>query len=304
MKKILFLGVGKMGLPMATHVAGLAGLADLGGGFELEVHDVDDSRKPLALAQGLVWCEELLLRTQQADLIISSLPHDAALMSVAQWVQLHARSGCIYMDTSTVSVSASEAVASSLSSRGVEYLRVSVSGNNHMAQAAQLTVMVSGPRACFDACQNIFAAWGPKLFYLGQAEQSRLMKLVVNLLIVQTSAMLAEGLTLGRKGGLDWSQMWEVLAGSAVGSPILKAKSAQLGKPLGERDFEPTFTVHQMLKDLDLMLQAGEGLDVPLVQTAITSQWMRSALAHGEGEKDYAVVIKAIERMSGLDSKD
>ena len=59
-----------------------------------------------------------------------------------------------------------------------------------------------------------------------------------------------------------------------------------------------------MLKDLDLMLQAGEGLDVPLVQTAITSQWMRSALAHGEGEKDYAVVIKAIERMSGLDSKD
>ena len=102
-----------------------------------------------------------------------------------------------------------------------------------MAQAAQLTVMASGPKACFEACQDIFAAWGPKLFYLGEAEQSRLMTLVVNLLIVQTSAMLAEGLTLGRKGGLDWSQMWQVLAGSAVGSPIIKAKSAQLGKPLG-----------------------------------------------------------------------
>ena len=298
MKKILFFGVGKMGLPMAGHVAAL------GAGWGVEVHDVDDSRKPLAHTQGLVWCDELLASTQTADLIISSLPHDAAFLSVAQWVEKHARAGCIYMDTSTVSVTASETVAQNLLARSIDYLRVSVSGNNHMAQAAQLTVMASGPKACFEACQDIFAAWGPKLFYLGEAEQSRLMKLVVNLLIVQTSAMLAEGLTLGRKGGLDWSQMWQVLAGSAVGSPIIKAKSAQLGKPLGERDFEPTFTVHQMLKDLDLMLQAGKGLNVPLVQTAITAQWMQSALAHGEGEKDYAAVIKVLERMSGLDFND
>jgi len=298
MKKILFLGVGKMGLPMAGHVAAL------GAEWGVEVHDVDESRKPLVQTQGLVWCDELLASTQTADVIISSLPHDAAFLSVGQWVEQHARAGCIYMDTSTVSVTASETVAQNLLAQGIDYLRVSVSGNNHMAQASQLTVMASGPKACFEACQDIFAAWGPKLFYLGEAEQSRLMKLVVNLLIVQTSAMLAEGLTLGRKGGLDWSQMWEVLAGSAVGSPIINAKWAQLGKPLGERDFEPTFTVHQMLKDLDLMLQAGKGLNVPLAQTAITSQWMQSALAHGEGEKDYAAVIKVLERMSGLDSSD
>ncbi len=285
-----------MGLPMAEH------LSSLGAGFSLEVHDVDASRKPLAQQRGLHWCEDLVDCTQAADVIVSSLPHDAAFLSVAQWVQTHARAGSTYMDTSTVSVGASEEVASALQARGIEYLRVSVSGNNHMAQAAQLTVMVSGPRACFDACQALFAAWGPKLFYLGEAEQSRLMKLVVNLLIVQTSAMLAEGLTLGRKGGLDWSQMWEVLAASAVGSPIIKAKAEQLARPLGQRDFAPTFTVHQMLKDLELMLQAGKGLNVPLAQTAITSQWMQSAIAHGEGQEDYAAVIKAIERMSGLDA--
>lgn len=296
MKKLLFFGVGKMGLPMAEHVA------SLGAGFALEVHDVDASRKPMALERGLHWCEDLVACTQTADVIVSSLPHDAAFLSVAQWVQTHARAGSIYMDTSTVSVGASEEAARGLQARGIEYLRVSVSGNNHMAQAAQLTVMVSGPRACFEACQALFAAWGPKLFYLGEAEQSRLMKLVVNLLIVQTSAMLAEGLTLGRKGGLDWSQMWEVLAASAVGSPIIKAKAEQLARPLGQRDFAPTFTVHQMLKDLELMLQAGKGLNVPLTQTAITSQWMQSAIAHGEGQEDYAAVIKAIERMSGLDA--
>ncbi len=79
------------------------------------------------------------------------------------------------------------------------------------------------------------------------------MKLVVNLMIAQTSAMLSEALTLGRKGGLDWQDMWQVLSASAVASPILKAKSAQLS----QRDSTPTFTVEQMLKDLGLILGAG-----------------------------------------------
>ncbi len=129
------------------------------------------------------------------------------------------------------------------------------------------------------------------------------MKLVVNLMIVQTSAMLAEGLSLGRAGGLDWSQMWQVISESAVGSPIIKAKSAQLGLPLGQRDFTPTFTVPQMQKDLSLMLDAANALHVPLVQTATTFEWMKSAVAQGDAELDYAAVIKVIERMSGLSSQ-
>jgi 3-hydroxyisobutyrate dehydrogenase-like beta-hydroxyacid dehydrogenase len=298
MKKILFIGAGKMGLPMAGHIA------RLGDRWDLQVHDVQVSQKPLAQAQGLVWCEEPVSRIQEADLIISSLPNDEALWSVAQSLREHAQVGSLYVDTSTVSVGASAQVAQALQAQGVHYLRVSVSGNNHMAQAAQLTLMASGPKEHYEACQEIFAAWGPQQFYLGLAEEARLMKLVVNLLIVQTSAMLAEGLALGQQGGLEWSSMWEVLCSSAVGSPILRAKSKQLGRPLGDRDFEPTFTVHQMLKDLDLMLQAGKEFNVPLQQTAITAQWMQSALAHGEGEKDYAVVIKVLERMSGLEPRD
>jgi 3-hydroxyisobutyrate dehydrogenase len=85
-----------------------------------------------------------------------------------------------------------------------------------------------------------------------------------------------------------------------VGSPIIKAKSAQLGLPLGQRDFEPTFTVVQMQKDLSLMLEAADELNVPLVQTATTFEWMKSAVAKGDAGLDYAAVIKVIERMSGF----
>ena len=122
------------------------------------------------------------------------------------------------------------------------------------------------------------------------------MKLVVNLLIAQTSAMLAEGLALGRKGGLDWQDMWQVLCASAVGSPILQAKSVQLS----QRDFTPTFTVEQMIKDLDLILGAGQSEHVPLPQTAMTRQLMHAAVAQGDAQDDYAAIIKAVERSAGL----
>jgi len=227
---------------------------------------------------------------------LSSLPHDAALLAVGEQVAQMASAGAVYVDTSTVSLVASAQVAQQCSARGIAYLRTTVSGNNKMAEAAQLTVMASGDRAAYERCEPLLACWGPQRFYLGDGEQARLMKLVVNLLIAQTSAMLAEGLTLGRKGGLDWQDMWQVLCASAVGSPILKAKSVQLS----QRDFTPTFTVEQMIKDLDLIVGAARDVHAPLPQTSATLQLMHAAVAQGQALDDYAAIIKAVERSAGL----
>lgn len=172
-----------------------------------------------------------------------------------------------------------------------------VSGNNHMAEAAQLTVMASGPRATYDAMRPLLRLLGPSQFWLGEDEQARLMKLVVNLMIAQTSAMLAEALALGRKGGLDWRDMFAVLTASAVASPILKAKAVQLAG----RDFTPTFTVEQMRKDLGLILDAAARANVSLPQTAATQQLMQAASAQGWGGDDYAAIIRVVERASGLE---
>ena len=286
MARIHFLGVGKMGLPMATHLQA--------AGHALTVSDPSEQRLALARSAGLAVAEPGALA--QAEFVFSSLPHDAALQAVGEQVAQSASAGSIYVDTSTVSLAASAQVADLCSARGIAYLRTTVSGNNKMAEAAQLTVMASGPRDAFDAAQPLLSTWGHHRFYLGDAEQARLMKLVVNLLIAQTSAMLAEGLSLGRKGGLDWQDMWQVLGASAVGSPILKAKSVQLS----QRDFTPTFTVEQMIKDLDLILGAAEAVHAPLMQTAMTRQLMHAAVAQGDALDDYAAIIKAVERSAGL----
>lgn len=289
--KIHFSGIGKMGLPMAGHLAA--------AGHAVTVSDPCADRCVLARKQGLTVVSDLAGAMSAAAVIFSSLPNDAALLAVAGQVAAAAKVGAIYVDTSTVSLKASADAAQVLAARGVDYLRTTVSGNNKMAEAAQLTVMASGPRAGYDQVLPLLMTFGPNQFYLGDAEQARLMKLVVNLMIAQTSAMLAEALTLGRKGGLDWQDMWQVLTASAVASPIVKAKSAQLA----HRDFTPTFTVEQMIKDLDLILGAGEASHVPLMQTAMTQKLMHAAVVQGDALDDYAAIIKVVERGAGLPDK-
>ena len=286
--KLVFLGVGKMGLPMATHL--------LAAGHAVQVHDTDPQRLALAQAAGLGVALDVAAAMAQADGVMSSLPYDAALKSVGASVAQHLQRGSFYLDTSTVSVAASAAVASLFAPTGCDYLRVTVSGNNHMAEAGQLTLMASGPAPVWQRVAPELKGWGTVQFYLGEGEQARLMKLVINLMIGQTSAMLAEALSLGSKGGLAWADLWQVIGASAVASPIVKAKSVQLS----QRDFTPTFTVPQMLKDIDLILAEGDALQVPLLQTAMTRQMMQSALAQGWAEQDYAAIIKVVEQSAGI----
>lgn len=286
MIRVHFIGVGKMGLPMASHL--------LAAGHAVTVSDPDLSRLALAAERGLA--SGSMDDLARAEVVMSSLPHDQALRSVGMAVAAALPQGAVYVDTSTVSLRVSADVAEACARSGVEYLRTTVSGNNHMAEAAQLTVMASGPQAVHERLLPLLRCWGPNHFYLGSGEQARLMKLVVNLLIAQTSAMLAEGLTLGQKGGLDWGDMWAVLGASAVASPILKAKSAQLSK----RDYAPTFTVTQMNKDLDLILAEAAACEAPVPQTAATRQLMAAAQAQGDAELDYAAIIRVLERSAGL----
>jgi 3-hydroxyisobutyrate dehydrogenase len=294
--RIHFIGVGKMGLPMAQHLHA--------AGFDVSVSDPSAAAQSVAQSRGLR-VMPLDQGVLESDWLFSSLPDDDAVIAVAEQIAEHAalyavqrtgRPALVYADTSTISVQASARAATLLEAAGVACVRCTVSGNNKMAQSANLTTMGSGPRAAWDAIAPALHCFGPQQFYLGDGEQARLMKLVVNLMIVQTSAMLSEALTLGVKGGLAWEDMWQVLAASAVGSPIVKAKGADLSR----RDFTPTFTVEQMMKDLSLILAQGASSHVPLVQTATTLQWMQAAVAQGHAQEDYAVIIKTVERSAGL----
>lgn len=287
---ILFIGIGKMGLPLSSHLKKL--------GHLLKVIDINPVQVEMAKQAGLEIGDAK--DYQWADWIFTSMPNDEAFLDIAKYISENVSTKAVYVDTSTISISASSTAASWMLDKKIPYLRVAVSGNNHMAAAAQLTVLSSGSKDIFNQALPMLSSWGSKVFYLGEQEQARLMKLVVNLLIAQTSAMLAEGLTLGRLGNLQWEDMWEVLTNSAPGSTIMKAKMNQLGKPMGNRDFSPTFTVEQMIKDLSLITDAAKELGAPLAQTQTTLDWMYQAVTEGDGQLDYAAIIRVLERKAGL----
>lgn len=288
--RVHLIGAGKMGLPMGRHL--------LAAGHAVTVDDLSEDRRELAAASGMS-----VVRgpagIEAAEVLWSSLPHDDALWETALAVSQHATPDAIFVDTSTVSPAMSARVAERFDERRIAYLRATVSGNNLMAEAAQLTLLVSGPQDVYERMLPLLRLLGPSQYWLGEGEQSRLMKLAVNLMIAQTSAMLAESLTLGIKGGLRWEDMWEVLTHSAVASPIIKAKSMQLVR----RDFTPTFTVMQMVKDLNLILGEAQRLQVALPQTALTLQSLHAAAAHGDADADYAAVIRCAERSAGLEGE-
>jgi 3-hydroxyisobutyrate dehydrogenase-like beta-hydroxyacid dehydrogenase len=289
MTSIAWIGLGKLGLPMARRL--------VEAGHRVAGHDRDPARLALARASGIASGDGDDLRGH--DLVFTSLPDDKALRAVAtgeRGLLARMRKGAILAETSTVSIEVSELVAAVAAASEVAYLRLPVSGNPTLAETGSLTCFASGLRDAFDTVVPIAAAFTRAQRYLGEGEEARYAKLAVNLMIAVSAGMMAESLALARKGGIAWRDMLDVLAESAVASPMVKYKVG----PLAERDFGSTFSSRQMAKDLDLILGAGHATGVPLPLAALTRETYAALIAQGEGEEDYIAAVKHVERLAGL----
>jgi len=286
-----WIGVGKMGTPMSTHL--------LKAGYQLAVYDVVPSAMSALTEQGATAAASAAEVAEQADIIISMIPDDSALEAVAtgpQGIFQSQRQGLIYIDMSTVSPVTSARIGAEAEKRGIQYLRATVSGSTESAVTAALTILVSGPEDAFDQCRGIFEKLGRKVFYVGPGDQARYLKLLVNIMVGITSAMTAEALTFGKRGGIDWDQMIDIINNSVVASPLIGFK-VQL---LKERRYAPMFTATQMAKDFDLALDTGRNMDIPMPLTALTRQLYGTMKATGKGELDYFGLVALMEEMAGI----
>jgi 3-hydroxyisobutyrate dehydrogenase len=161
-----------------------------------------------------------------------------------------------------------------------------------MAEQAALTVIASGEKAAYEKCRPLLALFGPNQYYVGEAEQARALKLAINLMVYATVAGLGEALAIGKRNGLDWAQMIDVMAASAIGSPLLKAKSAALKG----HDFSATFNCLQARKDLSLINGVAAASGVPAPVAAVAARLIEDCIGNGGAEEDYAAMIKAVER--------
>jgi 3-hydroxyisobutyrate dehydrogenase-like beta-hydroxyacid dehydrogenase len=288
-----WIGAGRMGTAMAGFI--------LAAGYPVLVCSRTAASRQKLVARGAREAASPAQCALEADLVFSSIPDDTALRTIAlgpTGVLANCKPRGIFVDTSTVSVEASAEVAREADARGVAYLRVPISGNAASAQRGEVTALASGPQSAWDTVKPVVQTFSTAQVYLGTGDEARIMKLVVNALVVNFAQAMAEALTLGRKAGLDWGLMLDTLAQSTLTSPWLKAKAASL-KP---RDFTPTMTTRLILKDIDLMLAAARANAVPMPLTAITRQLMQAVVGAGFGDEDYMAAIKHAEQLSGLSS--
>ena len=289
--RIGWIGLGKMGMPMSQNL--------VKAGYGLIGYDVDKACTKRMKEFGVAYADSAQGAAEQCDVIFSMIPDDRALEDVylgSRGVLQGARQGTVLIDMSTVSPEVSSRVGEQVDKFGLAYLRAPVSGSTDAAKAASLTILVSGPREAYERCKPLFECMGQKIFHVGGKDEARYLKLLINMMVGITSAMTAEALAFGKKGGLEWEQMIDMINSSVVASPLIGFK-VQL---LKDRQYPPMFTVSQMSKDFDLALSAGRTLDVPMPLTALVRQLYGMMKAQGKGELDYFGLAALLEEMAGL----
>jgi 3-hydroxyisobutyrate dehydrogenase-like beta-hydroxyacid dehydrogenase len=288
LKKLSWVGLGKLGLPMAARIAA--------SGRVVVGYDLDPSRVEAAASRQVIFAPTLEATLKDASIVFTSLPDDSALERGGAAVLAMLPRGAAMIDTSTVSASVSARLAAAADKAGVHYLRAPVSGNPVLAERGELTVLASGPRETFDAVQSAMAAFSRVQHYLGGAEEARYAKLAINLMIAVSAGMMGEALTLAQKGGVDRSQMLDLLVDSAVGSPMVKYKAP----PLKAGDYSSTFSCRQMAKDLDLILAAAHDAALPVPLAAQLRETYSALISAGEGDVDFIATVRHAARQGGL----
>jgi 3-hydroxyisobutyrate dehydrogenase-like beta-hydroxyacid dehydrogenase len=292
-QKIGWIGVGKMGNPMSKNL--------IKAGYSVTVFDIVPEAMNALAEEGAKVAGSAAEAAADADVIISMIPDDHALEDVSigpEGVFKGIGTNVTYIDMSTVSPIISARVSEGAKDKGIKYLRAPVSGSTEAAEKASLTIMASGPKDAYDQCEDMFKLLGQKVFHVGEGDEARYMKLLVNMMVGITSAMTAEALVFGEKGGLDWSQMIDTINNSVIASPLIGFK-VQL---LKDRDYKPMFTATQMAKDFDLALDTGKAMDIPMPITALARQLYGSMKATDKGGFDYFGIVALFEEMAGLKS--
>lgn len=288
-----WIGTGKMGGPMARNL--------LQADIPVMISEPESASRDRLTSLG-AQAADSLFDFSAASVVFATLPNDQALMDVvlrqsdpqAPGLADTMPTGSVLVEMSTVSPECSELVAQRLNRAGIRYVRAPLSGSTDLAEKAALTVLASGDRSGWDEALPYIEKLSARQFYLGEGEEARYMKLVLNTLVGASSAILSEALSIGASGGLSRSDMMEVICESAVASPLLKYKQ----DTVVSGDYTPAFTVSQMIKDFTLISEAARRNNVPLMTTGLILELYRSASNAGMQDEDFFALVKWQEKLS------
>ncbi|MBB5445967.1 MULTISPECIES: NAD(P)-dependent oxidoreductase [unclassified Paraburkholderia] len=284
-----FIGLGEMGAAMVANI--------LKAGHQVRVWNRSPEK-----AQELAGLGAQVVATPAeafaGDAVFSMLADDAALREVITASLLeHAPRGLIHANMATISVALAEELATAHASRGVHYVAAPVLGRPDVAAAGKLTIVAGGPAESIDRIQPIFDALGQKTWRIGSLpQQANVMKLAANFMLGAAIETLGEAAALVTGHGLVMQDFLDVITSGLFPGPVYSG----YGNLIAEQRFEPAlFKARLGLKDVRLALAAADAVTTPMPVASVVRDSLIEAIAHGDGEKDFAVLGQVATRRAG-----
>jgi len=288
--RVCFLGLGRMGLPMSLHVADK--------GFDLRAWN--RSPRTVPARSGYTISSSPDEAGEGAAVVITMLPDIDEVRAVCvgpDGALRRAAPGAVVVVMGTVSVPAVVALGRELGEDGFRVVDAPVSGGDVGAREARLSIMCGGEREDVETVRPVLAAMGSNVRRLGPLGAGQLTKACNQIVVATTLTALAEAVTLARRGGLDVSQVLDVLADGLAGSRALEVKRDKLVSG----SYAPGGSAAFQHKDLGFALEAGRAEGVALPVTALVDQLYGAMRSTGHGEEDHSGIVQVIERLSRAD---
>ena len=277
---VAFIGLGKMGLAMAANLRR--------AGYPLLVWNRSPDKAAPLLSAGASLVESPAAAARGADIIISSLADDPSLRAVVSGpdgVLAGLRSGAIHIGTSTVSPGLSDELAGLHAAAGGRYVAGPVVGRVPAAEAAQLVTFVAGDSDAIEAARAVITTYAPRMIVVGERHsQAAVAKLMANFLGASAMDLIGQSLTWAERSGLPAPLVRMMLSGffANPGTQDYVAK-------IGDRDFDTVgFTAAGGLKDVQLMIDAAQDVDLRLSSAEALRTKLDAAIARGWRDKDWS----------------
>ncbi len=281
-----FIGLGMMGGAMAGVL--------LRSGRGVIGCDVNPARTEALEKQGLKVALTPAEVAAQCSIIFVSVVHASQLMNIIDGpggLLSRAAQGRIIVDTSTISPKSSSEVDSRLRIGGASLLRAAVSGSSEFAATGNISFFCSGRQEDYERVRPLLDILGRSNVYVGEGELARVVKLLINLVLLGTLELLGEALALGEAVGLSRKAALQYVGESAIGSPFIGYKTTSLVA----EDYSPTATVGLVRKDLHLVMELGEQVGYALPATHVIDSIYAECEQQGHGDLDCSIVVEILK---------
>ena len=291
MAEVGYVGLGVMGSSIVRRL--------LAGGHDVTVWNRTREKAEPLLAEGARWADsprEVAAR----EFVFTMVTNTAAVQAVTEGedgILAGLRAGAIYVDMSTASPANTRSLAERVAGAGASMLDSPVSGTAVTVDQGKASLMVGGDDETFERARPVLEAIGPKVIHVGPSGSAVTMKIAVNLSLAVQMLAFSEGVLLAEKSGIKREVAVEVLVNSVIGSPMVKYR----GPFVLQMPDEAWFNCDMMQKDMNLALELGQRLGVPLPTTAATNELLTAARAVGVGDRDFAVLFDVLASMSGVE---